>query len=158
MVPFPTPVHIAIETFLQHGSAAVAYAFFQVSGMPVFMDNLYFQLPGFDMQVAPECSGIHSSLALLITSLAAGQLFLRSPWRRAALAAFVIPLALIRNGFRVFTIGQLCVRISPDMIESWIHRQGGPVFFALSLIPFSFVLYYLYRSERVLRQSNLKPA
>lgn len=158
MVPFPAPLHTAIETFLQYGSAAVAFVFFKISGMPVFMQDLFFQLPGFNMQVAPECSGIHSSLALLITSLVAGKLFLRSRWRRTVLAAVVIPLALVRNGFRVFTIGQLCVRISPDMINSYIHRQGGPIFFALSLIPFSIILWFLFRSERAARQSNLKAA
>lgn len=151
MVPFPSGMEVAIETFLQYGSAWVAYLFFKVTGMPVFMDNLYFQLPGFNMHVAPECSGIHSSLALLIVSLVAGQLFLRSNWRRSALAVFVIPLALLRNGFRIFVIGQLCVRISPEMIDSYIHRQGGPIFFALSMIPFSFVLFYLYRAERKAR-------
>lgn len=158
MVPFPTVVHTAIETFLQYGSAAVAFVFFKISGMPVFMQDLFFQLPGFNMQVAPECSGIHSSLALLITSLVAGKLFLRSRWRRTVLAVVVIPLALVRNGFRVFTIGQLCVRISPDMIHSYIHRQGGPIFFALSLIPFSVILWFLFRSERLARQPNFKAA
>lgn len=158
MIPFPTVVHAGIETFLQHGSAAVAHGFFVVSGMPVFVQGLFFQLPGFNMQVAPECSGIHSSLALLITSIVAGQLFLRSRWRRTALAAFVIPLALVRNGFRVFVIGQLCVRISPDMIHSYIHRQGGPIFFALSLVPFSIALYFLFRSERRARQTKPTPA
>jgi hypothetical protein len=33
------------------------------------------------------------------------------------------------------------------MIHSWIHRQGGPVFFALSLIPFFLVLIWLRKTE-----------
>lgn len=67
------------------------------------------------MEVAPQCSGIRSSLVLFITSLIGGYLFLRSPWRRFALAAFVLPLALLRNGFRVFVLGQLCVQVGPHM-------------------------------------------
>ena len=148
MSPIPTAVIPLIELFLQHGSAAVAYGLFKLIGTPVYNDQLLFILPGFSMQVAPQCSGIHSSLALFITSVAAGYLFLESPGRRTVLAVAVIPLALLRNGFRVFVIGELCVRISPDMINSWVHKQGGPFFFALSLLPFSVLLYVLFRLDR----------
>ena len=115
--------------------------------MPVFRQGLEFQLPGFALLVAPECSGIHSSLVLFITSLLAGYLFLKTPTRRVLLTVAVIPLALLRNGFRVFVIGELCVNVSPDMINSPIHNRGGPIFFALSLIPFFLLLYWLRRSE-----------
>jgi exosortase C (VPDSG-CTERM-specific) len=148
MVPLPTAFAHSVELFLQNGSALVAYAFFKVSGTPVFFSELTFQLPGISLEVAPECSGIHSSLALFITSLLAGYLFLSSRWKRTALAVAVIPVALLRNGFRVFTIGELCVRIGPEMINSYIHRRGGPLFFILFLAPFLLFLRYLVKSER----------
>jgi exosortase/archaeosortase family protein len=85
---------------------------------------------------------------LFITSLVAGYLFLRSPWKRTILCLAVIPLALLRNGFRIFVIGQLCVQIGPDMINSPIHHRGGPLFFLLSLIPFFLFLIFLIKSER----------
>jgi exosortase C (VPDSG-CTERM-specific) len=154
IIPLPDFLQRDIETFLQIGSAAVANVFFTLSGMPVFQDGLRFQLPGFSLQVAPECSGIHSSLVLLILSLLAGQLFLRRPWTRAALALAVIPLALLRNGFRIFVIGQLCVRVGPQMIDSPIHRHGGPLFFLLSLIPFFALLIFLRKSERTKRPNS----
>jgi exosortase/archaeosortase family protein len=77
----------------------------------------------------------------------AGNLFLRSPWRRLFLALFVIPLAILRNGFRICVIGELCVHVSHDMVHSWIHHHGGPVFFVLSLFPFVLVLIWLRKSE-----------
>jgi exosortase C (VPDSG-CTERM-specific) len=150
MVPFPTVVHNWLEGFLQRGSALTAYGLFQLSGTPVLYDNLNFQLPGFALQVAPECSGIHSSLVLFLTSLVAGHLFLRSPWKRGILALAVLPLGLLRNGFRIFVIGQLCVHIGPQMIRSPIHHDGGPVFFALSMVPFFLLLILLRWSEPVL--------
>jgi exosortase C (VPDSG-CTERM-specific) len=148
ITPLPAAGTAGIENFLQHGSADAAYALFKVAGTSVYYHDLIFQLPGFSMEVAPECSGIHSSLVLFITSLVAGQLFLRSPWKRTILAVAVIPLALIRNGVRVFTIGELCVHIGPQMIDSSIHRRGGPIFFLLSLVPFFLLLYALARSDR----------
>ena len=148
IVPMPEPMFDYVTAFLQRGSADVASGLFGLSGMPFLRQDLYFQLPGMALEVAPECSGIRSTIVLLITGLVAGHLFLPSPWRRTVLALAVIPLALLRNGFRVFTIGQLCVHIGPQIIESPIHRQGGPLFFALSLIPFFLLLLWLRRQER----------
>ena len=149
MIPFPEFVRHGIEAFLQHGSAAVADGLFKLSGMPVYQDGLMFRLPGFNLEVAPECSGIRSSLVLFIMSLLTGYLFLRKPWNRTMLALAVIPLALLRNGFRVFVIGQLCVRVGPEMINSYVHRHGGPLFFILALIPLFLLLIFLRKSEQV---------
>ncbi len=147
LVPFPVFLRTGIETFMQHGSAAVAYAMIKAAGTPLFREELIFQLPGITLEVAPQCSGIHSTMALFLTSLLAGYFFLRTPWKRAVLTLFVIPLALLRNGLRIFTIGELCVHISPDMINSYIHHHGGPIFFIISLIPFFLLLRVLYKSD-----------
>ncbi len=148
MVPFPVRVEHAIEAFLQQGSAPPAQWLFYLVGTPLFREDLVFHLPGITIQIAPECSGIRSTLVLFITSILAGYLFLHSPWKRTLLSLFVIPLALARNGLRVFTIGQLCVNVGPHMIDSVIHHRGGPLFFALSLVPFSALLYFLAKSDR----------
>jgi len=160
MVPFPVAVEAKIETFLQYGSAEVAYWMFQAAGTTLYREGLVFNLPGISMQVAPECSGIRSSLVLFITSLVGGQLFLRSAVNRTVLSLFVIPLALVRNGFRVFVLGELCVRVGPHMIDSAIHHQGGPIFFALSLIPFFALVWLLMRIEkrRLSGPKNLVPS
>jgi len=156
MVPMPAFVRHDVESFLQSGSAIVGEGFFRLSGATFLRDGLVFQLPGINLEVAPECSGIHSSLVLFITSALAGYLFLRTPWKRAALVLFVIPLALVRNGFRIYVIGELCTHIGPQMIDSPIHRKGGPLFFALSLIPFFLLLVFLRRSERPRKISPTK--
>jgi exosortase C (VPDSG-CTERM-specific) len=150
IVPWPTSMLVGVETALQHASAATAEAFFTMAGTPVDRDGLTIQLPGlgFPLFVAPECSGIHSSLVLLITSLLAGHLFLHTGWKRWLLALAVVPLGIARNGFRIATIGELCVRVSPTMIHSWVHKRGGPLFFVLSLVPLFFLLVALQRSDR----------
>ncbi|MEO6992693.1 MAG: exosortase/archaeosortase family protein [Lacunisphaera sp.] len=154
MLPFPTAVRAGLESFLQYGSAAVAHVLFTLAGTSVFYHDLTFRLSDISLHVAPECSGIRSSLALFITSVVAGHFFLRSRWKCAVLSLAVIPLALLRNGFRIFTIGELCVHINPDMINSYIHRKGGPIFFALSLIPFFLLLWLLLRSEPRVRSPH----
>jgi exosortase len=147
MIPMPSALLDRSMTFFQHTSAVTALGLLKAAFMPVFLDNLVLNLPGFQIIVAPECSGIHSTMVLLITAVLAGHLFLRSGWKRALLVVVVIPLAILRNGFRIFVISELCVEVSHDMINSPIHRKGGPIFFALSLIPFFALLYLLRKSE-----------
>ena len=148
MVPFPVAMEEGIEMFLQHGSAPAAHGMFLIAGTTMFYHDLIFELPGIALRVAPECSGIRSTVVLFMTSLVAGQLFLRSGWKRTILTAAVIPLALVRNGFRIFVLGQLCIHVGPHMIDSAIHHQGGPIFFALSLVPFMALVFFLVRAER----------
>jgi len=157
MVPLPVLLMDWIVSFLQYSSAATANVMFKLIGTPVFNNGVEFKLPGMTLLVAPECSGIHSTMVLFIVSVIAGYLFLRSPWKRTFLTLVVIPLAILRNGFRIFTIGELCVHVGPHMIDSPIHHRGGPIFFALSLVPFFLLLYFFRRSDsRKLRGANPK--
>lgn len=152
-VPFPTFLQDGIEDFFQHGSAQVAYVMLKVAGMPALKTGTRFLLPGFPMDVQPECSGIHSSLVLFITSLVAAYLFLETPVRRWLFVLFVVPLALLRNGFRVFTLGEIGVHFYPDVLNSWFHHHGGPIFFLLSLVPLFLLLKYLMKGEARKREA-----
>ena len=147
LVPLPDGLVYWLETASKVASADAANFFFTISGTPLVRDGAVFQLPGIVIEVAQECSGIRSSLVLFITSFLVAHLFLKSPWRRIALVAFVIPLGILRNGFRILVIGLLCVHYGPDMIHSVIHRKGGPFFFMLSLIPLFLLLWWLRRGE-----------
>jgi exosortase C (VPDSG-CTERM-specific) len=154
MVPIPTVAVTVIDSFLQSGSATVARGLFTLFGTPFLQYGLVFQLPSITITIASECSGIHSSLVLLITSLLAGYVFLKSPQKRIIFILAVVPLGILRNGFRIFTIGELCTHIGPQMIDSPIHHRGGPIFFALSLIPLFILLMVLRKSETSGKKSN----
>jgi exosortase C (VPDSG-CTERM-specific) len=147
LAPMPDGMADRLETASKLASAEAADLFFNLTGTPVLRDGTVFKLPGIVIEVAQECSGIRSSWVLFITSLLASHLFLRSPWRRIVLVAFVIPLGILRNGFRILVIGWLCVHVGPEMIHSAIHHRGGPVFFALSLIPLFLLLLWLRRGD-----------
>ena len=154
MVPMPDALVFWLETGSVVASADVSALFFKWTGTPIVRDGTVFALPGIVIRVAQECSGIRSSWVLLITSLAAAYLFLRSPWRRLALVAFVVPLAIVRNAFRILTIGLLCVHVGPHMIDSVIHHRGGPLFFVLSLLPLTMFLLFLWKRESLTRRTS----
>jgi len=157
IVPFPGALENGIERFFQLWSADAVELFYRMTGTTFLREGQVFQLPGITIQVAQECSGVRSSLVLFITSLLAGYLFLRGPWKRGILACIVIPLGIFRNAFRILTISLLCIHVDPNYIHSAIHHRGGPIFFALSLIPFMLLLYWLRRSETKRPKSAARP-
>jgi exosortase C (VPDSG-CTERM-specific) len=147
LVPMPDAMADALEAASKYASAEVANVLFHLSGTPFLRAGLIFQLSNITIEVAQECSGIRSSWVLLMTSILAANLFLKTSWRRTVLVAFIIPLGILRNGFRIVVIGLLCVNAGPQMIHSPIHTRGGPIFFVLSLIPLLLLLWWLRKSE-----------
>ncbi len=149
MVPLPNSAATWLETISKLASADCASFFLSLTGTPVLRNGTVFQLPGVAIEVAQECSGIRSSWILLIASILTAHLFLTRPLNRFLLVAVAIPLGILRNGFRIAVIGLLCVSFGPRMIHSPIHTHGGPLFFALSLIPLFFFLWLLRRKENL---------
>jgi len=148
MVPLPDAAVNWLERASMLASAEAAAMYFDLAGTPLVRQGTVFELPGIVLRVGQECSGIHSSWVLFIASLLAAHVFLRTRWRRIVPVAFVIPLGILRNGFRILVIGLLCVNVGPHMIDSPIHHQGGPLFFALSLVPLFLLVWWLRRQEQ----------
>lgn len=143
MIPLPDQAVVRLEQLLMVTSAQLAEAVFSVGGIPIYRNGQILELPGVVLKVAQECSGIRSSWVLFITSVLAAYLFLPTLPRRIVLVAAVLPLGILRNAVRIYVIGWLCVRMGPEMIDSWIHHKGGPVFFAVSLVPLFLLAWWL---------------
>jgi exosortase len=134
MVPLPSAILEPVIGFLQRGSAEAADILFAAIGIPIFRDGFIFSLSHFTIHVAEECSGIRSFLSLLITSLLAGHWFLKSGWTRMGLAVAVVPLAIIKNAFRIVGLALLANYVDPTYItNSLLHRTGGIPLFLLSI-------------------------
>lgn len=147
IVPLPDAAVRWMEDALVLASADVSAAMISATGTPLLRNGTIFTLPTIVLEVARECSGIRSTWVLFITSLVAAHMFLHSPWRRFVLVAFVIPLGIIRNGFRILVIALLCVNVGPHMVDSVIHHRGGPIFFAASLVPLFMLMAWLRRRD-----------
>lgn len=128
MAPIPEFLMHQAEVGLQHGSAEVTYPLMKLTGMSVFRDGLTFSLPGLNIEVAEECSGIRSSTVFWVTTMAASYLFLRSSWSRLALIALTVPILIFKNAVRITTLSWLGVNVSRDVLHSDLHRQGGVPF------------------------------
>ena len=135
MVPLPSFLLNAIIGFLQRSSTEATDLLFSVLGIPVFRQGFVFSLSNFSIHVAEECSGIRSALSLFITSLVGGHFFLRSAWTKMGLVAVVVPLAIVKNAFRIVGLALLANYVDPTFItDSVWHRSGGIPLFLLSLV------------------------
>jgi exosortase C (VPDSG-CTERM-specific) len=148
LIPIPDQVAAGLEIASQYASAEVYSWFMNLSGATYYREGRTFVLPNLTIVVAQECSGIRSSFVLFMTSLIAGHMFLRRPWKKLILAFAVFPLGIFRNAFRIYFLSMASAHWNPDIIHSAIHHRGGPIFFALSLAPFFLFLLWLKKSER----------
>jgi exosortase len=133
MVPIPTVALDNIVLALQKGSAITTYALFKLFRVPVFWQNFRFVLPGVQIEIAKECSGIRSSLSLFITSILVGYLFLQSNWRRVVFGLLTIPVVIFKNAVRIVTLSCLGVYVDPSFLHGKLHHYGGLPFSLVSL-------------------------
>jgi exosortase len=134
LVPIPAVAIDKIIFFLQTGSAWVAYKLLQLLSVPVFKQGFELQLPTLDVEVAKECSGIRSSLALFISVLILSHFVLRSIWRQVILVAAILPVLVLKNAARIVTICLLSMYLDRRFLHGWLHTSGGILFYVLGLL------------------------
>jgi exosortase len=134
MIPIPSSIMEKIIYALQVGSTEATEILFSLTGVPFHRMGFVFQLPGISIEVAKECSGIRSSLALFITSILAGHFFLDRFWEKVVLALIVFPVTIIKNGIRIVTLSLLGAYVDERWVtQSFLHHSGGFVFFIPAL-------------------------
>lgn len=147
MIPLPDPILQRVIYLLQEGSTDISYFLFKATGTPVFRQGFFLSLPGVTIEVAQECSGIRSSLALFITCLLAAHLFLKTTSRKICFVLLAVPLAIIKNGIRITTLSLLSIYVNPGFLTGRLHHQGGFVFFLMALAIIALALLTLQKSE-----------
>jgi exosortase len=149
LVPIPPNWMEKIVTSLQWGAVDVSYSLFQLAGVPILRAGVNFELPIVDIQVARECSSIHSACALFVTGLLVGRLFLQSIPTKVSLTLVTIPIAMFTNAVRIVTLWFLATKVDIGFLYGNLHRNGGILF---SLIALSLLMGCLY----VLRKLELR--
>jgi exosortase len=148
LVPVPFDLMDKIISLLQRGSAEATYALFKLAGVPMFRDGVRFELPGIGIEVAKECSSIHSSWALFITGLLVAHMFLKSFWTKTCLSVLTVPIAMCTNAVRIVTIWFLGTKVDVGFFYGHLHRDGGILFSLISLSILMGCLWMLRKTER----------
>ena len=128
LIPMPEFVLDQIVSLLQQGTAAFARLLLVTVGVPTTQDGLTLTVPGLTVEVAQECSSIRSSMILVVISMVVSYLLVRSWWGRTIVILAAIPLAVAKNGLRVFTLAVLGAYVDPGILDSPLHHQGESCF------------------------------
>ena len=147
-VPLPEFLLNRAIFVLQKGSAETTAAVFDLMGVPFLREGFVFHLARANIEVARECSGIRSSMALLILALLVVHFRLKSNWKKALFVACGLLMMMIKNGIRIATLTLLAVYVNPSFLTGKLHHDGGVVFFLLGLLFLLPVLLLLQRGER----------
>jgi exosortase len=147
-IPIPDFLLDKAIYLLQKGSAEIAAVLFDWSGVPVLRDGFVFHLAHVNIEVARECSGIRSSLALLILAILVAHFYLDTFWKQAILVIAGLFVMILKNGVRIVTLTLLASYVDPGFLYGRLHREGGVVFFLLGLLLLAPLLWLLQRTER----------
>jgi exosortase len=146
-VPLPNFLLEQIISLLQTGSAEITEVLFNLTGVPVLREGFVFHLPRVDIEIATECSGIRSTIALFILALPVVHYGLHSLWRKSFFLACAFFMMILKNGIRIVTLSLLAVYVNPSFLFGRLHHGGGIVFFLLGLLLLLPVLLLLQRGE-----------
>jgi exosortase len=152
-IPLPHFVILAATQALKDGSTHVVGWLFILTGTPFLREGYVFSLPTVAIEIADECSGIRSSIALTLTALLASHTFLRTGLSKLLLLAAVLPMTVLKNGIRIVSLSLLSMHVDPEFLTGHLHHEGGIVFFLLALALLAPVLVMLRRVE-----SHARPA
>ena len=146
-VPLPNFLLERIISLLQAGSAEITEVLFNLTGVPVLRDGLVFHLARVNIEVARECSGIRSTIALFILALPVVHYSLHSLWRKLFFLTCAFFMMILKNGIRIVTLSLLAMYVDPSFLSGTLHHKGGIVFFLLGLLLLLPVLLLLRRGE-----------
>ena len=130
--PLPESFRTQAIVLLQNRSADATGLLFHLANVPFSRAGVVLTLPRVTIEIAQECSGIRSSLVLLIATLVMGHLLVRSWWSKAGLLLLFVPLMIAKNGLRIFALSMLGMYVDPSFLAGRLHRNGGILFFALA--------------------------
>jgi len=158
MVPIPRIILNPTIHYLQMGSVYAVDGIFRMLGMPHYRHGTVIEFTGVSIEVAKQCSGIRSTLALVFTSLLTGYFVLQSCWRRTLLVLAIFPVTVLKNAVRIATLTLLALYVDKTWLtDSWLHQSGGFVFFLLALLMLAPLLWWLKKSETQSHQPENDP-
>jgi exosortase len=134
MVPLPDFVLQRIIYLLRAGSADITGALFDLLGVPALREGFVFHLAQVNIEIAKECSGIRSSMALFVLALPVVHFGLRRFWKKILFLSLALLMMILKNGIRIVTLTVLALYVDPGFLHGSLHRDGGVVFFLLGML------------------------
>jgi exosortase len=149
VVPLPTDLMDTFIHALQVGSTWSTALIFSLLGTSYYQEGFVFQMGKVTIEVAKQCSGIRSTMALVITGVLAAHLFLRRPWSKLILMLTILPITVLKNGLRIVILTLLAIHVDERFLTGgFLHKSGGFLFYIPGLVIFGGILLFLRKMEK----------
>jgi exosortase len=137
---FTVPISSFLDFFTMHlrmFSSSMATGILNGFGMEIERSGtaLFSRTPGgeFSVDVADPCSGIRSLFAMMALTAAYAHFTLKSPLQKWALFACSLPIAMIGNMFRIFSICLVARFFGQEIATGFYHDYSGFVIFIIGV-------------------------
>jgi len=134
MIPIPVIIYNQITFPLQLIASRLAAVWLELAHIPVLRDGNILIMSNYSLEVVEACSGIRSLMTLMALAVAYGYLVSSRRWVRYALAAFMVPIAIVTNAIRIMGAGILAHRFGPAAAEGFLHQFSGWAIFLVALV------------------------
>jgi exosortase len=134
MVPLPYIIYDMVAFPLKLLVAKVSVSILNDIGITVLREGNIIQFPVTTLEVADACSGIRSLMSLLALSVAYSFILPMQTWKRWAIAAASVPIAIVTNAFRVIGTGVLAQYYGANAAQGFFHEFAGLAIFALAMV------------------------
>ena len=128
---FAVPFGSFLIVPLQEVTALIVVRLLQVSGIPVYLDGFWIQIPAASFHIAEACAGARFLLTSLAIGILAAQLFYSHWNRRVLFVALSILVPILANGLRAYGIVAIAHLGSFELAGEVDHVTFGLVFLSV---------------------------
>jgi len=119
----------------------------QLSGIPVYREGLFFELPTGRWSVVEACSGVRYLIASVALGTLYAYLMYRSVWRRLLFVGVAILVPIVANGLRAYMIVMIGHLSNMEYATGVDHLIYGWIFFGI-VIALMFWIGTFWREDR----------
>lgn len=132
MIPWPDQLVETVSFPLQLLSARFAAMVIGMTGLPIQRDGVDLHLAGYTFSVGAPCSGMKYAVALTALAALAGYLATGRAWKRWAVFAAGLPLALAGNVVRIACVVAIAGVWGAGAANGFLHGFSGLVVFGIT--------------------------
>lgn len=147
-LPIPNILFNQIAFPLQLIASDYATRAIKLFGIPALREGNVIELAQMKLQVVEACSGIRSLMALAALTVVYLYFTETRWWRRIALVAAVMPIAVLANAARVAGTGLLAHYRGAQAAEGFLHNFSGLLIFLVAVLLLLAVAQLLNLAER----------
>ena len=133
-IPIPTLIFNRIAFPLQLIASDYAARVINLIGIPAFREGNVIELAQMKLEVVEACSGIRSLMSLATLAVTYAYFAESKWWRRIALVASVIPIAIVTNAARVTVTGIMAHYRGEEAAQGFQHAFSGWLMFLVAMM------------------------